>query len=331
MKSSVLATSLSLFAIVLALVGTWLPAHAQSRVDKVIRIGVLLPNALPEPLIDALRESLRELGYLEGRNVTFDVRSANGDNERLPGLATDLVAAKVDLIATLSTPAAVAARRATATIPIVFSAVGDPVGTGLVASLAHPASNATGVSLLATELAGKRLEILQQLVPVMPRVAMLWNDTNPSMVLGAREAEETAARMGITLQSFGVHDLTGFEATFQAIEASRPAAMLTLLDPFTRRHRARIVEFAAQRKLPAIYEAREFVDVGGLVGYGPSLVALQRRAAVYIDRILKGSKPADLPVERPLTIELVINLKTAKELGITVPRALLLQADQLIE
>jgi putative ABC transport system substrate-binding protein len=205
-----------------------------------------------------------------------------------------------------------AARTATRTIPIVFTGVGDPVGAGVVPSLARPGGNATGVSLLATELTGKRLELLREIVPGVARVAMLWNDTNPGMVLRAQETRDAAPRLGVIVQSVGVHDLIDFETAFVGIESWQADALLTLVDPFTREHRKRIVDFAAQHRLPAIYEAREFVEAGGLVSYGPSLLATQRRAAEYIDKIFKGAKPADLPVEQPAVAELPLILRVLR-------------------
>jgi putative ABC transport system substrate-binding protein len=266
-----------------------------------------------------MRQRLAQLGYVEGRNIVLEYRWAEGKLDRLAGLATELVSSRVDVITALSTPAALAARSATRTIPIVFTGVGDPVGAGVVPGLAHPGGNATGISLLATELSAKRLELLREIVPGVSRVAMLWNDTNPSMVLRAQEAQDAAPKLGVTVRSIGVHDLIDFEAAFATIDSWQADALLTLVDPFTREHRKRIVEFAAHRHLPAIYEAREFVEAGGLVSYGPSLAANQMRAAEYIDKILKGSKPADLPVEQPTKFELLIDIKTAKALNLTIP------------
>jgi putative tryptophan/tyrosine transport system substrate-binding protein len=313
-----------------AAAGWPLAARAQQP-RKVWRLGVLQPAAPPEPLVDVTRQRLRELGYLEGRNVVLEYRWAEGKLDRLTDLATELVGLKVDVITTMSTPAALAARSATGTIPIVFTGVGDPVGAGVVSSLARPSGNATGISLLATELSAKRLEILREIVPGTSRVAMLWNDTNPGMVLRAQEARDAAPKLGVTVQSIGVHDLISFEAAFAAIKSWRADALLTLVDPFTRMHRTQIVDFAARERLPAIYEARQFVDSGGLLSYGPNLAAIQRRAAEYIDRILEGAKPADLPVEQPTKFELVINLKTARALGLDVPPTLLARADEVIE
>jgi putative ABC transport system substrate-binding protein len=314
---------------ILGMLSVPLAAEAQPA-RKVPHIGVLQAGAPPEPLVEAFRAGLRDLGYVEGRDIVLEFRWAEGRVDRLPGLAEELVGLRVDVITTLSTPAAIAARHATATIPIVFTGVGDPVGTGVVSSLARPGGNVTGISVMATELSGKRLEILREMVPRVSRVAMLWNDTNPGMVLRAHETEAAAAKLGVTIQSLGVHDLIAFDGAFASIVNGRAAALFTLVDPFTRQHRQRIVDFAARRRLPALYEAREFVDVGGLMSYGPSLLAIQRRSAAYVDRILKGAKPADLPVEQPTRFELVINLKTAKALGLPVPQSLLGRADEVI-
>ena len=212
----------------------------------------------------------------------------------------------------------------------MFAGVGDPVRTGLVASLARPGANVTGVSTLAEELSGKRLALLRETLPRAGRVAMLWNSTNPSMVFRARETQMAAEKLGVVLQSFGVHELTDFDEAFAAMPRQRPDAVVTLVDPFTMAHRQRIVDFAAAQRLVAVYEVRQFVEAGGLMSYGPNIAALQERVALFIDRILKGTKPADLPVEQPTKFELVINLKTAKALGLTIPPSVL-RADQVIE
>ena len=317
--------------VIAGLAAAWpLAARAQTPAGKIYRLGFLQPGKPPEPLVEALRERLMELGYREGHNITYEYRWAEGKNERLAELAKELVEVKVDVITTLSTPAALAAKNVTKTIPIVFTGVGDPVGAGVVHSLSHPGGNVTGISTLATELSAKRLELLKEIVPNAAPVAMVWNDTNPSMVLSAREAQNAADRLDLNLQSIGVHDLISFDAAFATISSSHFNALLTLVDPFTREHRQRIVDFAAQRRLPAIYESREFVDAGGLVSYGPSFPALQRRAADYVSMIFKGGKPADIPIEQPTKFELIINLKTAKELGLTMPLTVLARADELI-
>ena len=317
--------------VIAGLAAAWpLAVRAQTPAGKIYRVGILQPGKPPEPLVEALRERLKELGYREGHNIAYEYRWAEGKNERLVELAKELVDVKVDVITTLSTPAALAAKNVTKTIPIVFTGVGDPVGAGVVQSLSHPGGNVTGISTLATELSAKRLELLKEIVPNAAPVAMVWNDTNPSMVLSAREAQNAADRLDLNLQSIGVHDLISFDAAFATISSSHFNALLTLVDPFTREHRQRIVDFAAQRRLPAIYESREFADAGGLISYGPSFPALQRRAADYVSMIFKGGKPVDIPIEQPTKFELIINLKTAKELGLTIPPTVLARADELI-
>lgn len=306
-------------------------ARAQQAPGKMRRLGVLQPGAPPDPLVEAMRKKLGELAHSQGREVTFELRWAEGKFERLAQLATELVDLKVDAITAFSTPAALAAQKATTTIPIVFSAVGDPVGTGLVSNLARPGGNVTGLSVLATELAAKRLEILEEIAPHTSPLGMFWNDTNPSMTLSAHQSQDAATKLGLTIQSIGVHDLVGFDAAFAIVERGQVAALLTLIDPFTKQYRQRIVDFAAQRHLPAIYDAREFVESGGLISYGPNLLAMQQRVAEYVDKIFKGANPGDLPVEQPTKFELVINQKTAKALGLTIPPSLLARADEVIE
>jgi putative ABC transport system substrate-binding protein len=308
-----------------------LAARAQSPAGKIYRLGILYPGKPPEPLVDVLRERLKELGYREGHNIVYEYRWAEGKPDRFVELAKELVDLKVDVITTLTTPAAIAAKNVTKTIPIVFAGVGDPVGAAVVPSLSHPGGNVTGISILATELSGKRLEILKEIVPNAAPVAMFWNDTNPGMVLRAHESQNAADRLDLNLQSIGVHDLISFDAAFATINSKQFNALLTLVDPFTREHRQRIVDFAAKRRLPAIYESREFVDAGGLVSYGPSFPVLQRRVADYVSMIFKGSKPGDIPVEQPTKFELIINLKTARALGLTIPPTVLERADELID
>ncbi|MGB6819122.1 MAG: ABC transporter substrate-binding protein [Pseudolabrys sp.] len=318
--------------VTVGLAAAWpLAVRAQSPSGKIYRLGILQPGKPPEPLVDDLRQRLKELGYREGHNIAYEYRWAEGMPDRLVELAKELVDLKVDVITTLSTPAALAAKNATKTIPIVFSGVGDPVGAAVVPSFSHPGGNVTGISILATELSAKRLEILKEIVQNATPVAMFWNDTNPGMVLRAHEAQNAAVTLDLNLQSIGVHDLISFDAAFAKINGSQFNALLTLVDPFTREHRQRIVDFAAERHLPAIYESREFVDAGGLVSYGPSLPALQRRAADYVNMIFKGSKPGDIPVEQPTKFELIINLKTARALGLTIPPTALECAHELID
>ena len=231
-----------------------LAARAQTPAGKIYRLGILQPGKPPEPLVDILVERLEELGYREGHNIAYEYRWAEGKPDRLVELAKELVDLKVDVITALSTPAAIAAKNVTKTIPIVFSGVGDPVGAAVVPNLAHPGGNVTGISILATELSAKRLEILNEIVPNAAPVAMFWNDTNPGMVLRAHEAQNAADKLNLNLQSIGVHDLISFDAAFAKIKGNQFNALLTLVDPFTRENRQRIVDFAAQRRLPAIYE-----------------------------------------------------------------------------
>ena len=308
-----------------------LTALAQKLAAKIWRLGILQPGAPPDPLVDTLQERLKELGYSEGHNIAYEYRWAEGKPQRLTELAKELVDLKLDVITAFSTPAAIAAQKATQTIPIVFAGVGDPVGSGIVSSLSRPGGNITGISILATELSAKRLELLEEIVPGASPVAMFWNDSNPGMVLRAHEAQNAAGKLGLNLQSIGVHDLISFDTAFAAIESGRFNALLILVDPFTREHRQRIVDFAAQRRLPAIYESREFVDAGGLISYGPSLTALERRVADYVSMIFKGSNPADLPVELPTKFEMVIGMKAAKALGLTLSQSVVMRADELIE
>jgi len=297
---------------------------------------MLLPGAAPapgrpSPLLDAFRGGLRDLGYVEGQNVVIEYRWSEGRNERFPDLATDLVRLNVAVIVTQGAPAVQAAKAATSTIPIVMAALGDPVGTGVVASLARPGANITGLSLLDTELDGKRIELLKETVPGLTRLAILWSANDPGMTLAFSRVEAAARTLGLSLQSVAVREAGDFPGAFQAAGAGRAEALIVTAQPFTIRHRAQILDLAAKHRLPAMYTLRGFVDAGGLMAYGPSLSDLHRRAASYVDKILRGVKPTDLPVEQPTKFELLINLKTAKALGLTIPPSLLLRADQVIE
>ena len=307
------------------------PSIARAQQPSVRHLGLLLPGLREASMGKATRDRLLELGYTEGRDIVIEARWADGKMERLDELAAELARLQLAALIAYTTPGAIAARKATATIPIVFLFVGDPVGAGVVPSLAQPGGNATGISLLATELSGKRLEILLEIAPQTSRIAMLWNDANTGMALRAREAQNAAGKRGVMIKSVGVHDLVSFDAAFAMIDSERIDALLTLVDPFTTQHRQRIVDFAAQRGLPAIYEAGEFVESGGLISYGPNLVAIERRAAEYVDKIFKGAKPADLPVEQPSKFEMLVNMKTATELSLSIPPSVMLRADRVIE
>ena len=310
-----------------------LAAEAQLA-QKAPRIGILLllgAPGHPNPLLDAFRGGLRDAGYVEGQNLVIEYRWAEGQAQRLPDLAADLVRLKVAVILTAGTPATLAAKAATGTIPIVMTNVGDPVGSGIVVSLARPGTNVTGLSLLDTDLDGKRIELLKEAVPHLARLAILWSSNDPGMTLAFSRVEMAARALGLALQNLAVREAAEFPRALEAAGAERAEALFVTAQPFTNRHRAEILALVAKQRLPAMYTIRGFVDAGGLMAYGPSQADQYRRAATYVDRILKGARPADLPVEQPTKFELVINLKTAKALGLTIPPALLQRADQVIE
>ena len=311
-----------------------LAAEAQ-QAAKIARIGYLTGNlATSLHLQEAFRQGLRDLGYVEGRNVVIEYRSAEGKYERLPALAADLVALKVDVIVVTSTPAALAAKQATRTIPIVLAWAADPVGSGLVTSLARPGGNITGLSFLVPELVGKRLELLKQAVPGVTRVAALWHPgdaperTEKDML---KEADVAARALGVRLQVVEARGPEDFDRAFSDMTRARADAVTVQSTNIFFIERRRLVDLAAKNRLPAMYLTREFVDAGGLMAYGPNVADLFRRAATYVDKILKGTKPGDLPVEQPTKFELVINLKTAKALGLTIPQSLLGRADQIVQ
>jgi putative ABC transport system substrate-binding protein len=307
-----------------------LAAHAQP-VGKVARIGILTPASEASiSLFEAFRQGLRELGYVEGQNILLEFRLAAGRTERLPTFAAELVQLPVDVLVTDSPAAAQAAKNATATIPIVMATVSDPVRSGLVASLARPGGNVTGLALFATELSGKRLELLREALPGVTQVAVLWNPTNPVAQYFLREAEVAAQALRLQLRPVEVPSPDEIEAAFVAMIRAGVDAFVTLNDAMLWNQRRRIADLAAQHRLPALFPEREFVEAGGLMAYGPSVPANFHRAAAYVDKILKGAKPADLPVEQPAKFELVINLKTAATLGLTIPPILLFQADEVI-
>jgi len=292
------------------------------------RIGLLAPDATAW---ESLRIGLRGLGYVEGQSIALVERNSEGRNERLTDLASELVRLNANIIVTWGTPATLAAKQATTTIPIVIAGVGDPVRSGLVSSLAHPGGNVTGLTVLGPGLAAKRLELLKEAVPNMSRVAFLWNPANPDQKFSLNEAQAGARALGVALHSVEARSREELEQAFAAMRQSRPSALLMTADAVHQRHIGRIVAFASETRLPAMYQLKDAVERGGLMSYGASLPDLGRRAAIYIDKILKGAKPADLPVEQPTKFELVINLKTAKALGLTIPQTLLLRADQMIE
>jgi putative ABC transport system substrate-binding protein len=309
-----------------------LAAEAQPP-GKVPRIGVLVvaTRSFFSTRIESFRQGLRELGYVEGKNVLIEYRYAEGKLDLLPALASELVQLKVDVIVTASPPGVQAAKNATSTIPIVFAAIGDPVGGGFVASLARPGGNVTGLSILAPALSGKRLELLKEAFPKVTRVVILWNPTSSGEALSFREMPAVAKALGVQHQSMEVRGANDFEDGFQRAKQEGAQALVTMPSPVINANRQQVLEFAAKNRLPAMYAGSEFVEAGGLMSYGPNYTDQFRRAAVFVDKILKGAKPADLPVEQPTKFELVINLKTAKALGLTIPPSLLQRADQVIE
>jgi len=305
------------------------PLAARAQPEKIVTIGILAMEPLPP--IDTFREALSDLGYVEGKNVRFEQRYARGRNERFPELANDLVGLKVDVILTWGIEAALAAKQATTTIPIVMGAVGDPLGSGIVTSLARPAANITGFSSLSVELEAKRLELLKEGVPGLSRVAVPVTPLNRYMPLAVESARRGAEMVRVSLILYEVRDITTLEAMFAKLRKDRPDALLVLGDPFLVSQRSRIAEFAIENKMPSAYTFREHVEAGGLLAYSPNYHDLFRRAATYADKILKGTKPGELPIEQPTKFDLVINLKTAKAIGLTVPLTLLALADEVIE
>jgi putative ABC transport system substrate-binding protein len=311
-----------------------LSAEAQ-QAAKIARIGFLVLNmaAAAHPP-EAFRQGLRDLGYVEGRNVVIEYRDAEGKPERLPALAAELVALKVDVILAAGETHALAAKQATKTIPIVFAVAADPVASGLVTSLARPGGNVTGLSVLAPELVGKCLEQLKQAVPGVSRVAVLWQPgghgerTDKDM---RKEAEVAARALGVRLQLVEARGPADLDRAFSDMTKARAGALTVLPSAMLFTERRRLADLAARNRLPAVYPAREYVDAGGLMAYGANVADLFRRAATYVDKILKGAKPPDLPVEQPTKFELVINLKTAKALGLTIPQSLLQRADEVIQ
>jgi ABC-type uncharacterized transport system substrate-binding protein len=302
---------------------------------KVRRIGVLSPGnsarATRNPRMQAFYQALRDLGWVEGQNIAFERRYAEDQFDRLTDLAIELARLNVDVIVTASTPPAKAAKAATGTIPIVMMDPGDPVASGLVASLALPGGNVTGISSVAPDLAAKRLEMLKGAVPRVSRVAMLFNAAIPPAEVAMREMTAAATVLGLQVHSVSVQGPNGFDDAFGTITRERADGLVVFADPLTFSHQELVVNFAARTRIAALFAAKEFVDIGGLMSYGPSYPGMFRRAAGYVDKILQGAKPADLPVEQPTTFELVINLKTAKALGLTIPPSLLQRADQVIE
>jgi putative tryptophan/tyrosine transport system substrate-binding protein len=309
------------------------PVEAQ-QTGKVARIGYLAVNSpsLDKQLIEAFQQGLRGLGWVDGQNITIEYRFAEGKLDQLHALVAELVSLKVDVIVSAGgTPPALAAKNATATIPIVFISTSDPVASGLVASLARPGGNVTGFSNYYAELSGKGLELLKEIVPKMSRVASLWNPANPANKISLKDTEVAALALRVQLQSLEVRGAQDFEAAFSQMTRVRADALIIQADPIFRGERARLAELALKNRLPTVVPQSTFVEAGGLMSYGTNNPDLYRRAATYVDRILKGTKPADLPVQQPTKFEFVINLKTAKALNLTIPQSILYRTDRVIK
>ncbi len=309
-----------------------LAAEAQAPA-KVPQIGFLSPRSPAEVafLLDAFRQGLRDLGYVEGQNIAIEYRFAEGRPERLPALAADLVRLKVDVIVTGAPPTPEAAKQVTSTIPVVFTVGGDPVAEGLVASLARPGGNITGLASMSPEVVGKQLELLKEVAPKVSRVAILQNPSNQSHPVVVRPAEGAARALRVQLHIVQAGSPAEIETAFAAMRSQRVGGVLVLRDPLFRAQRTQIAALAAKSRLPAVYGLREEAEAGGLMAYGASVPLMYRRAATYVDKILKGAKPADLPVEQPTKFELVINLKTAKAIGLKIPQSVLVRADEVIQ
>ena len=308
-------------------------AVAAQEARKLPRIGFLGNStaSLEANLVGPFRESLRNLGYVEGRNISIEYRWAEGNYDRFPTLIAELIALKVDVIVTAGTPAALAVKKATASIPLVMVAVGDPVGTGLVASLGRPGGNVTGLTSIAPELEGKRLELLKEALPRVSRVAVLWNPANAYQIGSEKEVQAAAKVLRISVVSLPVRNPEELGNAFAAIPREHADAILVLADRLFLHNRERIADFAIKNRLPGMNAYRELVEAGGLMSFGPSYAMMHRQAATYVDKILKGAKAGDMPIEQPAKFELVMNLKTAKALGLTIPQSLLLRADEVIQ
>ena len=320
------------FIITLGILLGSLAAQAQ-QTGNVYRIGFLGNStaALEANLVGPFREGLRELGYVEGRNVLIEYRWAEGKYDRFPALIGELLALKVAVIVTAGTPATLAVKKATTSVPLVMTAVGDPVGTGIVPSLSHPGGNITGLTAISTEMDAKRLELLREVVPSVSYIALLWNAASPLQVLAEKQVQAAAQVLRMRVLSLGVKTEEEIKSALAVMARERPDALLVLADRLLLHHRALIMDFATRHRLPGVHAYRELVEAGGLMSFGPSYADMHKRAAYFVDRILKGAKPGDLPVERPRTFELVINLKVAKALGLTIPQSVLLRGTEIIQ
>ncbi|HSA89016.1 MAG TPA: ABC transporter substrate-binding protein [Burkholderiales bacterium] len=307
-----------------------LSAQAQPPIPKVGFLGNSNP-ILEANLVGPFRDGLRDLGYIEGKNIAIEYRWAEGDYTRFPTLIKELIVAKVEIIVTAGTPATLAVKKATTTVPLVMIAVGDPVGTGIVPSLRLPGGNITGLTSISPELDGKRLELLREVVPGVSHVAVLWNASSPLQVVAEKQTRAAADALGMKMLSLGVRSKEEIEEAFGLILKQRPQALLVLADRLFLHHRQRIMDFALEHRLPGVHAYRELVEAGGLMSFGPSYAGMHRRAAIFVDRILRGAKPGDLPVERPASFELVVNLKTARKFGLTIPESVVLRATEVLQ
>ena len=325
-----MARKLSIFIFVNVILASVLFAHAQQP-KKIPRIGWLAVNTAPlSERYEAFRRGLRELGYIEGQNIIIEHRNAGGKLERLADAAVELVRLRVDVIVTTGSTGALAAKQATSTVPIVITTGGDPVASGLIASLARPGGNITGLTNIASDLAGKRLELLKETVPKLTRVGVLWNPADPGGTSSLKETEAMAPALGMQVQSLGVRSPKDFETAFKSATGGRTQALIILQTALINAQRTRIVELATKNRLPTMFGEGAHVESGGLMSYAPNSADLFRRAATYVDKILKGTKPADLPVEQPKTFEFIINMKAAKQIGLTIPPNVLVRADRVI-
>ena len=321
------ATRFATVALGLAILA--LSAWAQTPIPRIGFLGNSTP-ALEANLVGPFRDGLRDLGYVEGKSIAIEYRWAEGDYTRFPTLIKELIAAKVAIIVTAGTPATLAVKKATTSIPVVMIAVGDPVGTGIVTSLRLPGGNITGLTSISPELDGKRLELLREVVPGISHVAVLWNSSSPLQVVAEKQTRAAADALGMKMLSLGVRSKEDIEEAFGQMLKQRPQGLLVLADRLFLHHRERIMAFALEHRLPGVHAYRELVDAGGLMSFGPSYAGMHRRAAIFIDRILRGAKPGDLPVERPASFELVVNLKTAKAFGLTIPESVVLRATEIV-
>ena len=304
-------------------------AQAQGQKDKVYRVGIL--GLLKRPSEQVFRDAMHDLGYVEGKNVLYDVRYAEGNADQLPSLAAQLVRLNVDVMVTAGGPAAEAARQATTSVPIVLWGAGDPIGTGLITNVSHPGGNLTGITELSTELTSKRLQLFREAVPGLHRIAVLWNIGDRSMTLRFQEVETAAPRLRLSVMPLPIRKLDDFDVAFDTMRRDRPDGILVVTDSLTRLKEGSLFEFARGQRLPTMFEFPSSAEDGGMIAYGPSVAEMAPRAAAFVDKILKGTKPGDLPIETPVRWYLVVNLKTARAIGREIPTSIVLRADKVIE